>query len=52
MSDAAELAALFVMRGECPPPDADGLTGCTWAGDCLECWWYALTRAGGADNDL
>ena len=39
--DTAEIAR-HVLNGECPPESVDGLTGCTWAGDCTECWWRAL----------
>lgn len=48
--DVMATVALHVLRGECPPPEPDGMTGCVWASDCSECWWFALTRAGGDED--
>lgn len=42
--EMAEIAS-HVLRGECPPASVDGLTGCMWAGDCTECWWFALSSS-------
>lgn len=49
--DIMAVIALHVLRGECPSPGPDGETGCAWAEDCTECWWYTLTRAAG-DGDV
>lgn len=39
--EMAEIAR-HVLHGECPPLSVDGISGCSWAGDCTECWWSAL----------
>lgn len=48
--DILAVIALHVLRGECPPAEPDGMTGCVWAADCSECWWFALTREGGDED--
>ena len=50
--DIMAVIALHVLRGECPPPGPDGETGCAWAEDCTECWWFALTRAGDDEDAI
>ena len=41
--EAGEISR-HVLQGECPQFAAGESTGCEWASDCFECWFYVLTR--------